>query len=68
MRLDSILVDTAGIRKSGNTKTLILFRNEAIRTIEDCDVCLFMIDGTEPVQNQDMSIFSVIEKIKELFW
>jgi GTP-binding protein len=37
----------------------------AIRAIEDCDVCLFMIDANEGVQKQDLSIFSVIEKNKK---
>ena len=32
----------------------------AIRAIEDCDVCLFMIDAKEGLQKQDLSIFSVI--------
>ena len=64
---DMILVDTAGIRKKSKVHEDIEFYSvmRAIRTIEDCDVCLFMIDGTEPVQNQDMSIFSVIEKNKK---
>ena len=64
---DMILVDTAGIRKKSKVHEDIEFYSvmRAIKTIEDCDVCLFMIDGTEPVQNQDMSIFSVIEKNKK---
>ena len=64
---DMILVDTAGIRKKSKVHEDIEFYSvmRAIRTIEDCDVCLFMVDGTEPVQNQDMSIFSVIEKNKK---
>ena len=64
---DMVLVDTAGIRKKSKVHEDIEFYSvmRAIRTIEDCDVCLFMIDGTEPVQNQDMSIFSVIEKNKK---
>jgi GTP-binding protein len=37
----------------------------AIRAIEDCDVCLFMIDANEGVQKQDLSVFSVIEKNKK---
>ena len=37
----------------------------AIRAIEDCDVCLFMIDANEGLQKQDLSIFSVIEKNKK---
>ena len=64
---DMVLVDTAGIRKKSKVHEDIEFYSvmRSIRTIEDCDVCLFMIDGTEPLQNQDMSIFSVIEKNKK---
>ena len=64
---DLVLVDTAGIRKKSKVHEDIEFYSvmRSIRTIEDCDVCLFMIDGTEPLQNQDLSIFSVIEKNKK---
>jgi GTP-binding protein len=64
---DMVLVDTAGIRKKSKVHEDIEFYSvmRSIRTIEDCDVCLFMIDGTEPLQNQDLSIFSVIEKNKK---
>ena len=64
---DMVLVDTAGIRKKSKVHEDIEFYSvmRSIRTIEDCDVCLFMIDGTEPIQNQDLSIFSVIEKNKK---
>ena len=37
----------------------------AIRAIEDCDVCLFMIDANHGIQKQDLSIFSVIERNKK---
>jgi GTP-binding protein len=37
----------------------------AIRAIEDCDVCLFMIDAKDGLQKQDLSIFSVVEKNKK---
>ncbi len=64
---DMVLVDTAGIRKKSKVHEDIEFYSvmRSIRTIEDCDVCLFMIDGNEPIQNQDLSIFSVIEKNKK---
>lgn len=64
---DLILVDTAGIRKKSKVHEDIEFYSvmRSIRTIENADVCLFMIDATEGVQNQDMSIFSVIERNKK---
>ena len=36
----------------------------AIRAIEDCDVCLFMIDAKEGLQKQDLSIFQLLKRIK----
>ena len=62
-----ILVDTAGIRKKSKVHEDIEFYSvmRAIRAIEDCDVCLFMIDAKEGLQKQDLSIFSVIEKNKK---
>ncbi|MCH1613602.1 MAG: ribosome biogenesis GTPase Der [Flavobacteriales bacterium] len=64
---DLTLVDTAGIRKKSKVHEDIEFYSvmRAIRAIEDCDVCLFMIDANEGVQKQDLSIFSVIEKNKK---
>ena len=62
-----IIVDTAGIRKKSKVHEDIEFYSvmRAIRAIEDCDVCLFMIDAKEGLQKQDLSIFSVIEKNKK---
>ena len=62
-----ILVDTAGIRKKSKVHEDIEFYSvmRAIRAIEDCDVCLFMIDAKDGLQKQDLSIFSVIEKNKK---
>jgi len=64
---DLVLVDTAGIRKKSKVHEDIEFYSvmRSIRTIENADVCLFIIDATEGVQNQDMSIFSVIERNKK---
>jgi GTPase len=64
---DMILVDTAGIRKKSKVHEDIEFYSvmRAIRAIEDCDVCLFMVDANDGVQKQDLSIFSVIEKNKK---
>jgi GTP-binding protein len=64
---DLTLVDTAGIRKKSKVHEDIEFYSvmRAIRAIEDCDVCLFMIDAKEGLQKQDLSIFSVVEKNKK---
>jgi GTP-binding protein len=64
---DLTLVDTAGIRKKSKVHEDIEFYSvmRAIRAIEDCDICLFMIDAKDGLQKQDLSIFSVVEKNKK---
>ena len=64
---DLTLVDTAGIRKKSKVQEDIEFYSvmRAIRAIEDCDVCLFMIDANHGIQKQDLSIFTVIERNKK---
>lgn len=61
---DMMLVDTAGIRKKSKVHEDIEFYSvmRSIRTIENADVCIFMIDAQDGIQKQDLSIFSVIEK------
>ncbi|HAE31177.1 MAG TPA: ribosome biogenesis GTPase Der, partial [Flavobacteriales bacterium] len=61
---DFNLVDTAGIRKKAKIDEDIEFYSvlRSIRTIENSDVCIFMIDATEGIQKQDLNIFYVIEK------
>ncbi len=64
---DITLVDTAGIRKKSKVHEDIEFYSvmRSIRTIENSDVCIFMIDALEGIQKQDLAIFSVIEKNKK---
>ena len=64
---DLTLVDTAGIRKKSKVHEDIEFYSvmRSIRTIENSDVCVFMLDALEGVQKQDLAIFSVIEKNKK---
>ncbi len=59
-----LLVDTAGLRKKGKVYENIEFYSvmRSIRAIENCDVCLLMIDATQGFESQDMNIFRIIEK------
>lgn len=61
---DFRLIDTAGIRKRAKVHEDLEFYSvmRSIRSIEYSDVCIFMIDATEGVQRQDLSIFYIIEK------
>jgi GTP-binding protein len=61
---DFILVDTAGIRKKAKVTEDIEYYStlRSVRTIENSDVCVLMIDATEGLQKQDLVIYYMIEK------
>jgi GTP-binding protein len=61
---DFLLVDTAGLRKKGKVNEDVEFYSvmRAIRTIENSDICLLMIDGTRGIESQDLNIISLIQK------
>ena len=61
---DFVLLDTAGLRKKGKVNEDIEFYSNmrSIRTIEESDVCLLVIDATQGFEAQDLSILNVIEK------
>lgn len=64
---DFYLVDTAGIRKKSKVTEDLEFYSvmRAIRTIENSDVCILMIDATRGIEAQDQNIFSLIQKNKK---
>jgi GTPase len=53
-----VFVDTAGLRRQAriheNVEYYSSLRTE--RAVEGADVCLLLIDGTEPIHNQDLKI------------
>jgi GTP-binding protein len=59
-----ILIDTAGLRKKAKIEEDIEFYSilRAIRSIEESDLCLLMIDATRGLEAQDLSILSIIQK------
>lgn len=61
------LVDTAGIRKKAKVNEDLEFYSvmRAIRTIENSDICIMMIDATRGIESQDQNIFSLIQKNKK---
>lgn len=61
---DFLLIDTAGIRKKAKVTEDIEYYSvlRSVRTIENADVCLVMIDASEGIQKQDLSIYYMIEK------
>lgn len=62
--LEFELVDTAGIRKKGKVNEDLEYYSiiRSIRSIEQSDVCLLLIDATRGIESQDANIFSVIQK------
>lgn len=62
-----ILVDTAGLRKKTKVAEDIEFYSvmRSVRTIEDSDVCVLVLDATRGVEGQDVSIFHLIHRNKK---
>lgn len=58
------LIDTAGIRKKAKVREDVEYYSvlRSVRAIENSDVCIFMIDATEGVQKQDLSIYYMCQK------
>jgi len=54
-----MLIDTAGLRKKKNVKEDLEFYSvmRAVRSIEDSDVCILMLDATKGIESQDLNIF-----------
>ena len=56
-----LLIDTAGLRKTGKVHEDLEFYSviRAIRAVEEADVCLLMIDAETGIEAQDMQIFQL---------
>ena len=61
---DLLLIDTAGLRKKARVKENVEFYStlRTIRALEECDVALLLIDATQGIESQDMSIFGLAKK------
>lgn len=61
---DFYLVDTAGIRKKSKVAESLEFYSvmRSIRSIEESDVCLLLLDATRGIETQDMNIFQLIQR------
>lgn len=53
-----LLVDTAGIRRKTKVKEDIEFYSvmRSLRALEDCDICVVMIDATLGMESQDLNL------------
>ncbi len=65
------LVDTAGIRKKNKvTEEDLEYYSviRSIRSIENSDVCILMLDATRGIEGQDLNIFSLIQRNQKVWW
>ncbi|MCQ2260268.1 MAG: ribosome biogenesis GTPase Der [Bacteroidales bacterium] len=61
---DFNFVDTAGLRKKSKVSEDLEFYSvmRSIRAIENSDVCILMIDASQGLEQQDLNIFSLIQR------
>ena len=61
---DFYLVDTAGIRKMNKVSEDLEYYSviRSIRSIENSDVCILMLDATRGIEGQDLNIFSLVQR------
>lgn len=59
-----VLIDTAGMRKKGKVSEDLEFYSvmRAVRVVEDCDVCVLMVDGTRGIESQDLNILFLAQR------
>lgn len=62
-----ILTDTAGIRRKSKIRENIEFYSilRSLKAIEDCDVCIVMIDATLGLEAQDLNIIYQAQKFRK---
>lgn len=62
--MEFVLVDTAGIRKKAKVEEDLEFYSvmRAIRSIEDADVCILVLDAMQGIEAQDLSILRIAQK------
>jgi GTP-binding protein len=59
-----ILIDTAGIRKKTKVEEDLEFYSvmRAIKALEECDICLLVIDAMQGLEAQDLNILRLAQK------
>ena len=60
----NIVTEIAGIRKKNKVNEDLEYYSviRSIRSIENADVCILMVDATRGIESQDLNIFSLIQK------
>lgn len=59
-----ILIDTAGVRKKGKVKEDVEFYSvlRSLRALEECDVCIIVVDAERGLESQDVNLVSLAER------
>jgi GTP-binding protein len=59
-----MLIDTAGIRKKSKVRDNIEFYSvmRSLRVLEDCDICIIMLDATRGIESQDVNLISLADR------
>lgn len=62
-----ILVDTAGIRKNKKNLDNIEFYStlRSIKALENCDICLYIIDAELGIESEDLKLINIAAKNKK---
>ena len=61
---DLVLIDTAGIRKKSKVEENIEFYSvmRSLRAIENCDICILMLDAENGIESQDLNLLYLAQK------
>lgn len=59
-----IFIDTPGIHKPKNLLGEYMY-NEAISSLDDVDIILFMLDGTSKIGNDDINVYNAIKDLNK---
>lgn len=61
---DFILIDTAGVRKKSKVTEDVEFYSvlRSLRALEDCDVCIIVIDAERGLESQDVNLIVLAQK------
>jgi len=64
---DFLLIDTAGVRKKAKVKEDIEFYSviRAIRSLQNSDVCVLMLDAQNGLESQDISLINLAIKYRK---
>jgi GTPase len=59
-----LLIDTAGIRKKAKVHEDLEFYSvmRAINALEECEVCMLVLDATDGIEAQDMSLYHLAHR------